>query len=132
MPKLLEPPPAELSDPQAAHTLRASMAAVPGFEHEVGKVAYPYIFAFEPTIPRDDATGFCPDHYVVIDEVFDVKMTALRALRSQSKLVRFYTQWAEYRGFQATQAAGQPIKYAEAFQRFTAVVDRRLPEPLAC
>lgn len=44
----------------------AAMAAVPGFDHQAGKVAYPYIFAFEPTIPRDDTTGFCPDHYVKI------------------------------------------------------------------
>jgi 4-oxalomesaconate hydratase len=107
----------------------ASMAAVPGFDHQAGKVAYPYIFAFEPTIPRDDTTGFCPDHYVEIDEVFDIKMAALRALRSQSKLVRFYTQWAEYRGFQAAQSAGRAIRCAEAFQRYTAVVDVRLPGP---
>ena len=112
----------------AAGVLRAaSMAAIPGFEHEQGPVAYPYIFAFEPTIPRNDATGFCPDHYVEIDEVFDVKLAALRTLRSQTKLVRFYTQWAEYRGFQARQASGRPIQYAEAFQHYTAVVDTRLP-----
>jgi 4-oxalomesaconate hydratase len=114
----------------ASGVLRAaSMAAVPGFDHEAGKVAYPYVFAFEPTIPRDDTTGFCPDHYVEIDEVFDIKMAALRALRSQSKLVRFYTQWAEYRGFQAAQSAGRAIRCAEAFQRYTAVVDARLPGP---
>jgi 4-oxalomesaconate hydratase len=107
----------------------AGAASVPGFEHQAGKVTYPYIFAFEPTIPRDDATGFCPDHYVAIDEVFDLKMEALRALRSQLKLVRFYTQWAEYRGFQATQASGRLVRHAEAFQRYTAVVDTRLPAP---
>lgn len=56
-------------------------------------------------------------------------MAALRALRSQSKLVRFYTQWAEYRGFQAAQSAGRVIRRAEAFQRYTAVVDVRLPGP---
>jgi 4-oxalomesaconate hydratase len=112
----------------AAGVLRAaSMAAVPGFDHEAGKIAYPYIFAFEPTIPRDDSTGFYPDHYVDIDEVFEIKLAALRALRSQSKLVRFYTQWGEYRGFQAAQTAGRPIRSAEAFQRYTATVDSCLP-----
>ncbi len=112
----------------ASAVLRAAtMAAIPGFDHEVGKVPYPYVFAFEPTIPRNDATGFSPDHYVDIGEVFDLKMTALRALRSQSKLVRFYTQWAEYRGFQAAQVSGRAIRYAEAFQRYTAVVDTSLP-----
>ena len=112
----------------AAGVLRAAtMAAVPGFDHEAGPVTYPYVFAFEPTIPRDDATGFCPDHYVEIDEVFEVKIKALQALRSQTKLVRFYTQWAEYRGFQARQVAGRPIQHAEAFQHYTTVVDTRLP-----
>jgi 4-oxalomesaconate hydratase len=104
----------------------AAVAAAPGFEHDTGKHPCPAIFAFEPTVPRDDATGFCPDHYVEIDAVFDTKMAALRALRSQSKLIRFYTQWAEYRGFQAAQTASRPIRYAEAFQRFTATVGVRL------
>ena len=105
----------------------AAIAAVPGFDAAAGRVPFPGIFAFEPTVPRDDATGFCPDHYVAIDEVFDTKLAALRALRSQSKLVRFYTQWAEYRGFQAALSSGRPVRYAEAFQRFTASVDTRLP-----
>jgi 4-oxalomesaconate hydratase len=104
-----------------------AMAAVPGFDPQAGKITYPQILGYEPTIPRSEATGFCPDHYVDIGEVFEVKMEALRALRSQTKLVRFYTQWAEYRGFQAAQSAGRPVRYAEAFQRFTATVDTRLP-----
>ncbi len=106
-----------------------SLAYIPGFDHEVGKIPYPYIFAFEPSVPLNDITGFCPDHYVVIDEVFEQKMEALRALRSQTKLVRFYTQWAEYRGFQARQTHGNQVKYAEAFQRYMATVDTRLPGP---
>ncbi len=105
----------------------ASIAAMPGFEHRMGKVFYPVIYGFEPSVPHNDITGFCPDHYVVIDEVFDIKMKALAALRSQSKLVSYYTQWAEYRGFQARVWAGQPVRYAEAFQCLTAVVDTRLP-----
>ena len=112
----------------AAGVLRAaSIAAVPGFDPDSAKVPYPYIFAFEPTIPRNDATGFSPDHYVRIDDVFDIKMKAVSAFRSQPKLVRFYTQWAEYRGFQAAQSSGRPVRYAEAFERYTAVVDTRLP-----
>lgn len=115
----------------AAAVLRATgMAAVPGFDPEAGRIDWPSVLAFEPTVPRDDATGFQPDHYVDIGEVFDVKMAALRALRSQSKLVRFYTQWAEYRGFQAAQSASRPIRYAEAFQRYTASVAFRLPETI--
>lgn len=113
----------------AAAVLRATgMAAVPGFEPETARIDWPSVFAFEPTVPRDDATGFVPDHYVDIGEVFDIKLAALGALRSQSKLVRFYTQWAEYRGFQAAQSASRPVRYAEAFQRYTAAVSGRLPE----
>jgi 4-oxalomesaconate hydratase len=107
----------------------ASIAAMPGFDYEVGKVPYPYIFGFEPSVPHDNITGFKPDHYVAIDEVFDIKMEALRALRSQTKLAQYYTQWAEYRGFQARVWAGRQIRYAEAFQCMTAVVDTGLPYP---
>jgi 4-oxalomesaconate hydratase len=96
----------------------ASIAAIGG--------TYPARFAFEPTIPRDDDTYFRPNHYVPIDEVFDLKMRALACLRSQTKLVKMYTQWGEYRGAQARQWAGQPIRYAEAYYRHTAVVSRSL------
>jgi hypothetical protein len=70
-----------------------------------------------------------PDHQVGIAEEFDIKMAALRALRPQSKLVPFYTQWAERRGFQEAQAPGRALRRAEAFQRDTTVVDVRLPGP---
>lgn len=113
----------------AAAVLRAlGMAAVPGFDPGSERIVWPQVYAFEPTVPRDDVTGFVPDHYVDIGEVFEIKLAALAALRSQSKLVRFYTQWAEYRGFQAAQTAGRPVRYAEAFQRYTATVADRLPE----
>jgi 4-oxalomesaconate hydratase len=109
----------------------ASIAAVPGFEHQTVKIAYPYVFAFEPTVPRNEVTGFCPDHYIDIEEVFEIKLAALRALKSQTKLPRFYTVWAEYRGFQASQLTERTVRYAEAFQRITATVDTRLPSPRA-
>lgn len=113
----------------AAAVLRAvGMAAVPGFAPESERIPWPQVYAFEPTVPRDDATGFVPDHYVDIGEVFEIKLEALAALRSQTKLVRFYTQWAEYRGFQAGQSARRAVRYAEAFERYTATVSDRLPE----
>lgn len=105
----------------------AGIAAVPGFDPRTPRIAPPAMFAFEPTVPRNDATGFRPDHYVDIGETFEVKMRALRALRSQGKLERMYTQWGEYRGAQAAQTVGRPIRYAEAFQRYTAGVDCGLP-----
>ncbi len=106
----------------------ATMAAVPGFDHDSETVhPFPHLFGFEPSVPRDDITGFVPDTYVDITEVFETKIAALHALRSQTKLVSRYTQWAEYRGAQATQWSGQQIKYAEAFKRYTASVGTRLP-----
>jgi 4-oxalomesaconate hydratase len=104
----------------------ATMAAIPGFEPESPSLFYPVLFAFEPTIPRNDDTGFRPTDFVVIDDVFDLKMQALSHLRSQRKLVRTYTQWAEYRGAQARQWTTEPVRYAEAFYRHTAQVSRAL------
>lgn len=106
----------------------ATMAAVPGFDHDSENAhPFPHLFGFEPSVPRDDITGFVPDTYVDITEVFETKIAALHALRSQTQLVSRYTQWAEYRGAQATQWSGNTIKYAEAFKRYTAAVGTQLP-----
>ncbi len=109
-----------------------TLAAAPGFDADPAAVhpsvhSLPHIFFFEPTVPRNDVTGFVPDTFVDIGEVFDQKTDALRALRSQPKLVPWYTQWAEYRATQARQWSGRPIRYAEAFKRYTASVGERLP-----
>ena len=100
----------------------ATIAAIPGFDPGSPMLRYPAMFAFEPTIPRNDETGFQPNQYVVIDEVFEIKMKALASLQSQRKLVAMYTQWAEYRAAQARQWSSRPVRYAEAFHRTTAVV----------
>ncbi len=106
----------------------SSIAATPGFDHDSCEpLPFPHIFFYEPTITRNDITGFNPDTYVDISAVFEKKITALKALRSQAKLPTWYTQWAEYRGAQATQWKGQPIKYTEAFKRYTATVSTQLP-----
>jgi hypothetical protein len=102
------------------------MAAIPGFEPSGELLKAPALFAFEPTVPRNDETGFCPNHYVVIDDIFDVKMEALSRLRSQSKLPAMYKQWGEYRGAQARQWSGEQVRYAEAYYRHSAVVARTL------
>jgi 4-oxalomesaconate hydratase len=104
----------------------ASIAGVPGSDPSLPPSPYPALFAFEPTIPRDDDTGFRPSHYVVIDDVFELKMRALSCLRSQTKLPKMYTQWGEYRGAQARQWSGRPVRYAEAYYRHTAQVGQSL------
>ena len=113
----------------ASAVIRAStMAATPGFDYDTSDILpFPHIFLYEPTLPRNDITGFNPDAYIDITAVFEKKISALKALRSQTKLPTWYTQWAEYRGAQATQWKGQPIKYAEAFKRYTASVSNKLP-----
>jgi 4-oxalomesaconate hydratase len=112
----------------ASVTRAGTIAAVPGFDHASSAVCeFPQIFGFEPTVPRDDLTGFVPDTYVDITKTFELKCTALKALRSQTKLVLWYTRWAEYRAAQMTQWLGQQVEYAEAFKRYTASVGTRLP-----
>jgi 4-oxalomesaconate hydratase len=103
-----------------------TIAAVPGFEPSTTKLWAPPLFSFEPTIPRDDDTGFRPTHYVVIDDVMQVKLDALSRLRSQSRLGAMYVQWAEYRAAQARQWSGQPARYAEAYVRHSAQVVTQL------
>jgi 4-oxalomesaconate hydratase len=112
-----------------ASVLRAAtIAAVPGFDHNVSDVCpFPQMFGFEPTVPRDDITGFVPDVYVDITNVFRIKCAGLRALRSQKKLVSWYTQWAEYRGAQMSQWSGRRIKFAEAFKCYSALLEARSP-----
>lgn len=112
----------------AAVVRATTMAALPGFDGGVGNAHHvPHVFGFEPTVPRNDLTGFVPDTYVDIGAVFEQKSAAMRALRSQPKLVPWYTRWAEYRGMQATLWANRPVQYAEAFHRYSASVADRLP-----
>ena len=106
----------------------ATMAAVPGFAHDESEQhQFPHMFGFEPSVPWDDDARFRPDTYVDITDVFETKREALEALHSQLALPDRYTQWAEYRGTQATRWAGHPIKYAEAFKRLTPSVGNHLP-----
>lgn len=111
-----------------AAALRAiTTAASPGFDYPEPKAALPYVFGFEPTLPRNEAAGFLPDHFVDIDEVFELKMRALGALKSQTRLVGTFTLWSEYRALQACQQSNHTVRHAEAFQRLTPTVDTALP-----
>ena len=103
-----------------------TMAAVPGFQPSSPVLRALAHYAFEPTVPRTEDTGFRPTDYVVIDDVFDVKMQALACLKSQSKLIAMYTQWAEFRGAQARQWSGTPVRFAEAYVRHSAAVRQGL------
>jgi 4-oxalomesaconate hydratase len=87
----------------------------------------PDIFFFESSVPPTEFNGFRPDAYVDITDEFEVKISALRKLRSQPFLVDYYTRYAEYRGFQASKWFKTDIRYAEGFARYTPWVGRHLP-----
>jgi 4-oxalomesaconate hydratase len=64
---------------------------------------------FEPTIGTSTRTGFVPDHYVDISDVFEQKREALRTLETQPHLVEYYTTCGRWRGLEIG------CTYAEAF-----------------
>ena len=60
--------------------------------------------------------GFMPDVLVDITAVFDRKLAAMAAMRSQEHLVSYYRGLAERRGVQAVRNGGsRAIRYAEAY-----------------
>ena len=74
------------------------------------------MFRFEPHQP--EMCEFTPDVLVDITPVFDRKVAAMAAMRSQEGLAGYYQAMAERRGVQAVRNGGSPaIRYAEAFQR---------------
>jgi 4-oxalomesaconate hydratase len=76
----------------------------------------PPVFRFEPHQP--EMCGFRPDVLVDISAVFDRKLAAMAAMRSQEHLARYYHDLAVRRGVQAVRNGGSAsITYAEAYQR---------------
>ncbi len=88
---------------------------------------FPAIYFFESTVPHSEFNQFNPDTYIDIDEVFETKMEAVRKFECQPQLVGYYTHFATHRGFQATDWAKRPVKYAEAFKRYLPHVGTTLP-----
>jgi 4-oxalomesaconate hydratase len=76
----------------------------------------PPVFRFEPH--QSEMCGFLPDVLVDITAVFDRKVAAMAAMRSQEHLARYYQGLAERRGVHAVRNGGPAsIRYAEAYQR---------------
>lgn len=69
------------------------------------------IFFFEPTVGTALVSGFIPDIYVDITDVFEDKIRALEVVKTQPILLDIYKTYAVYRGYEAG------CKYAEAFRR---------------
>lgn len=77
------------------------------------------LYAFEPDEP--DVSGFMPDIYIDITDVFETKLSAMRAVASQQFMVADYTVRSQYRGALAKRFV-PGIRYAEAYQRVTPLV----------
>ncbi len=67
---------------------------------------------FEPTIGTATRTGFVPDEYVDITDVFDQKVQAMKTLTAQPWIVEYYTTCNRMRGLESGR------HYAEAFVRW--------------
>ncbi len=112
-----------------ATTKACHYASAPGVSLDASPCGYPQVFFFEPSVPTNDLSRFRPDTYIDISEVFDVKLTALKELKTQETLPEWYTKYGELRAFQARNVAGggKEIRYAEAFKRFTPWVGQAFP-----
>lgn len=110
-------------------TLEAAYyATLAGVEPDLAVVPPAQVLAFEPTQPMAELTEFVPDTYVDITDVIDTKTRAVAEYRTQPYHVERYRARAAVRGAQAAYLTGDTaIQYAEAFQRYTPWVGRRLP-----
>jgi len=128
-----------VKDPQnpdharTAHTVikACHYAAIPGIKPEVQTHAYPRIYLFEPSVPTNDLSQFRPDTYVDITGVFELKLKAMKELRTQGELPQWYTLYGEMRGLQARNIGlyrqRQEMKYAEAFKAYLPWVGALFP-----
>ncbi len=91
---------------------------------------FPPVFMYEPTVPLTEFTGFIPNVYIDITEVFQQKMDALSKFkRGQPNLPKYYTHYATHRGWQAKEFVHDEgcFQYAEAFYRYTPWLGENLP-----
>ena len=111
-------------------------ACVKATDPQLGKpiAPNPEIFMFEPSVPTNDLSEFRPDTYIDVTEVFEMKLQALRELKTQAGLPTVYTQWARFRARQAVlkyDIHGTPgkrkVEYAEAFKRYTPWTGKLFP-----
>ena len=79
---------------------------------------FPELYCFESTVPHSEFNDFKPDTFIDISETFNIKMEAIHLFECQPQLQDYYTHFATHRGFQATDWAKRPIRYAEAYKRY--------------
>lgn len=88
---------------------------------------FPDVFMFESTVPYSEFNRFEPDVYIDIDDVFDVKMEAIRRFACQPQLGGYYEHFARHRGFQASSWLKRTVVHAEGFKRYLPFVGRLFP-----
>ena len=72
------------------------------------------IFGFEPHVT--EISGFHPEVYVDISDVFEIKARAMKVFSTQPGMYTAYTRKAEVRANEAAGRGSRPgCKYAEAF-----------------
>lgn len=80
------------------------------------RITPPEFYLFEPHQP--ELSGFTPNTFLDITDVFEKKVAAMAAIGAQSYLKDYYTELAGRRGNHARRICGnQAIRYAEALQR---------------
>ncbi len=83
------------------------------------------MFGFEPH--QTEISGYVPDQFIDITEVYDKKVKAMECFAGQHHLIEYYKQRAFMRGNHARRLSGNnTYKYAESFANFYAVVSEEL------
>jgi 4-oxalomesaconate hydratase len=88
---------------------------------------FPNVYFFESTVPHPEFNNFKPDTFIDIEDNFEIKIEAIKKFSCQPQLVSYYTHFALHRGFQASDWAKRPIKYAEGFIRYLPYVGKMFP-----
>jgi 4-oxalomesaconate hydratase len=85
------------------------------------------IYGMEPS--QTERSGFVPQVYFDITDVFEEKTAAMAYVKAQPKAPTVHTRVATHRGWQAARMpGGKGIKYAESFSvRFPVIVKNKLP-----
>ena len=90
-----------------------------GIQTESAPCPRPALFMYETTSGTAPVSGFLPDTFVDISDVFERKTRALKELAAQPVLVGSYEVIGRYRAMEANHTAGMSgCRYAEGFVKF--------------
>lgn len=97
------------------------LASGAGVASAFERVTPPALYVFEPHQP--ELSGFVPNVFVDISDVFEDKVRAMEVMGAQGYLKDYYTELAARRGNHARRISGKgEVRHAEAFQRLTPAV----------